>query len=279
MDSQWQRTTRQPNLEVRATMVDALIKTLNEIGYQAVVLPRTGLTPPDLYGYYKPYLRWYGPLKAHFNEDVTFSFRMSSHPNIEHVATTRKSYEAASQFLGKALTCLGIIAPPLPDLSFIGKRGIRFLLSRVTSKTVDPTQLFNILERFNQGGIPDEIVINKQLHIAYEYMYAESLLMSRADDIEIGIDISADLSDVINLGIEVGFKTSNKTTISFSRLDSPPVAFAYKAGLLDHVDGKWQFYPEQVIRRRAGAGEGKQPFIPVKGVYLELEPDNHAVSV
>src|ERR1700722_4271199 len=154
---------------------DALIKFLNQSGYQAIILPRTGLTPPDLYTYVKPTLRRRGPLSDYIDTSslAVDTGRLSK---IEGQQTGGKRFGAAVDFLKSALEVLGIGSVPKIDLRFTGANSFVFSFANVSYLSVDPTKIDNLLRKFKvPRAISDETIAAGAMHIAYEYLYSTTL--------------------------------------------------------------------------------------------------------
>ncbi len=83
---------------------DAFVKMLNGIGYQPVLMPRTGVVPPELYVYNNEKLVRRGPLADYLPAGVVIPTPQQGHlSSIEHHETSKKSLSMAANFLGDAL--------------------------------------------------------------------------------------------------------------------------------------------------------------------------------
>lgn len=255
-------------------MTDALIRFLNERGYQPVLLPRTGLVPPDLYGVDNHRnLTRYGPLNHHLEHTISDEPDQSQIPDIEHVETTRKSLKKATTFLNDALQCIGLPAAPSLNASLVRSTGLRFLLTGVIAKGIPPTKLFTTVGTFREGGIPKEVIKDGKLHIAYTYLYANTLIMQTADGTVFDVNAAVDWSNVLTADGRVAVERIGGTKLSFARADGEPVAFAYQAGQLTRGDGQWEFYPGVLRRVDKGEPETAVPYIPFRGICLKLKED------
>jgi hypothetical protein len=251
-------------------MSDALVRELNRRGYQPVFLPRTGVSPPELYNYsrenqrlvrrgelanYLPAVKKLVPTKGQLG-DIAYKY------------TSEKKTDAAVSFLENALRCIGIDAVPKIDLGFAGSKDFSFAFTDVTYQSVDPAVLDPILRGMSTGGIPKEYVEAGRLHIAYEYAYARELVMNRGDKKSFAADISGKIGEFLDLGAKGSVSVLNQSTISFKGKDTA-AAFAYKAGRLAVEDGVWVLYPEEVTKH--GAIEERSAYLPQPAIVLSVE--------
>jgi hypothetical protein len=227
---------------------DSLVKLLNRSGYQAILLPRTGLKPPDLYTYVKPTLRRRGPVSDYMDisDLVVSSGRLG---NLEGQQTGGKRLNAALDLLKSALEVLGIGSVPKIDLRFTGADSLVFAFSNVTYLSVDPTKIDRLLKTFKvPRAIGEDAIETGALHIAYEYVYSTTLQMRRGDNREFETDVSGDVGKFINADVGAKIEVSHNSVISFSTADLRPAAFAYRAGRLIRSGSRWTFEPEVVMR-------------------------------
>lgn len=186
--------------------------------------------------------------------------------------TSNKHFDAALGFLQKALQALGVSGVPKIDLSFTGAKEFTFAFSNVTYQSVDPAVLDGILQDLDIPlAIPDDYVQMGKLHVAYEYAYANTLIMSRSDGKKFDADVSGDLGAYINVGAKGNVELKSNSTVSFSSSSGEVAAFAYKAGQLEKDANRWTFKPEEVLRGADGRETGKTPFIPRRTVVLVAE--------
>jgi len=260
-------------------MSDALVKTLNSYGYQPVFLPHTGYLPPDMYSFANHKLIRHGSLQTYIKDPVTFQPTIGKLGSIEGKVTSGKNAGAAVGFLSKALSVLGVGSLPKLDLSFAGSQDFVFAFTDVTFEAVDPNILEGILQELKIPlAIPDEVVTEGDLHIAYEYAYATTVKMSRADGRNFAADVSGNIGSYVDLGVNGKVAVSGNSTVTFSSTANDPAAFAYKAGRLEKKpDGRWIFQPE-IVKNLAGSPERKWEFVPAFGVVLLAEERLVAVA-
>jgi hypothetical protein len=251
-------------------MADVLVKELARLGYQPVFLPRTGVTPPEVYNYDRDNQKLVrlGELREYLPEAGTLKPTKGQLGNINYQYTSEKKLSAAMSFLDTALKCIGISAVPKVDLSFAGSKDFSFAFTDVTYLSVDPARLHQIIADMTTNGIPPSYVEAGSLHIAYEYAYANELLMSRGDKKAFSTNISGDVGAFIDLGVQGSVSVASTSTISFKNAKGLSAAFAYKAGRLAREKGKWVLYPETVSK--FGITEERTPFLPQPGVVLHV---------
>lgn len=254
-------------------MTDALVKVLNSIGYQPVFMPRTGITPPEVYNFANGRLIRRGHLSQYLMKEITLpQNRQGKLGDIEHKETSGKKLSAATSFLENALRCIGVTSPPKIDLSFAGGSEFTFSFSDVTYVGIDPSELDLVLNSLSIGAIPQEYVEGGRLHIAYEYAYANTLLMRRADNKKFETTVSGvQIEMFINVGTSGVVEAQSETTLSFknSTANGGGAAFAYKAGQLKLDNGKWAFFPEEVMTDSFLGDEGA--YLPARGVVLKVQ--------
>ena len=267
-------------------MSDSLVKLLNGLGYQPVFLPRTGLTPPDLYNFANHRLVRRGPLLDYLPRGTTFAPESGQAADIEHKQTSGKGGEASLSFLKNALRCIGIDGAPKLDLSFASDSKLAFSFTGVTFVSIPPAQIDHALAPLALGAVPEEFVTGGELHIAYEYLFACQLLMSRVDQRHFGGDVSASVGQYLDVGVKGKVEVQSATTISFSGNAGTPAAFAFKVGQLrKSFDGaKWMFYPEESMASvpspglEAATGAERRPMLLSRGVVLTVDDQGGSPS-
>jgi len=155
---------------------------------------------------------------------------------------------------------------PKIDLGFTGTKEFAFAFTDVSYISLDPAQLSHVIAGLSTAGIPRSMVEEGRLHVAYEYAYANELVMSRADRKGFSKDISGDVGAYIKVGVEGSVAVSNSSTVSFKNAKGESAAFAYKAGRLALEENQWVMYPEEVVTK--ALGEFPAPFIPQPAVVL-----------
>jgi hypothetical protein len=250
-------------------MTDELVRALNKLGYLPVFLPRTNVEPPELYNYSRTNQRLVrrGALSQYLPTVVDLKPMEGELGDIEYKYSSSKNLEAAVSFLETALRCIGIEAVPKIDLNFTGSTQYSFAFTKMKYSSVDPARLDGLIRTLSIEGIPQEYADAGDLHIAYEYAYAQELLMSRGDRKEFADDISGKVDIYFDLGTKGAVSVASTTTISFKSTAQPAV-FAYKAGRLVRENGNWVFYPEEVQTK--GLGDRSPSYLPQRGVVLTV---------
>jgi hypothetical protein len=246
-------------------MGDAFVRLLNGYGYQPVFLPRTGLVPPELYDFVRPRLVRRGPLSDYIKEVAGFPVSSGELGNLDGKLTSGKNFGAAVDFLKQALAMLGIDAIPKVDLSFTGAKEFVFSFSDVKFQEVNPSKLDQVLQSLKTPpAIPDEYVDKGGLHIIYQYAYASTLRMSRADGRKFDTDISGNVGNYIDVGAKATVESQANTVISFSGKNGKVAAFAYKAGQLRRIESmRWTFAPEVIKREGEPSKTAPSDMVPI----------------
>lgn len=254
-------------------MADALVRELNRLGYQPVFLPRTGVTPPELYNYERQNQRLVrrGALREYLPAAAALQPTRGQLGDINYRYTSEKKLDAAVSFLETALKCIGISAVPKIDLGFAGSKDFSFAFTDVYYLSVDPARLDGVIRDLSTQGIPQSYVDAGQLHVAYEYAYAKELLMSRGDKRAFTHDIQGDVGTYFDVGLEGSVSVASASTISFKNAKGDAAAFAYKAGKLARENGQWVLYPE-VVSKGNLIGE-REPYVPQPAIVLTAETD------
>ena len=251
-------------------MADQFVKMLNSYGYVPVLLPKTGLVPPELYNFDNHKLIRLGALSDCIKDSVTFTPTAGNLADFEGKITSKKDIGGAVKFLNNALSVIGLTSVPTFNFSFAGSNEFVFAFKNVTFKTVDPLTIDKTLQALTFPlAIPQEYLNENNMHIAYEYAYSTTFTMSRADHQEFTGDASLAIKDVVDLGPKVKVEVTRNATITFTTKDGNVPAFAYKAGQLVQENGHWTFKPE--IVQKGFVGGASLPYLPAHGVVLRVE--------
>lgn len=250
-------------------MADALVQELNKRGYQPLFLPRTGVEPPELYSWArsKKKLARRGHLSNYLPRGTLLESTLAKAPDIERHATSSKNQSAAISFLKHALACIGIDGAPSLNLKFVGQVDISFRFTDVRLASFDGMDRV-VRESLDFDAIPPDYFAEGDLHVAYEYLYAKELLLSRSDQRAFEHDISASVQTHFNVGLKGKVEMRSDTTLSFASTTNERVAFAARFGQLVRQEGAWYFYPDE---GKMG-GSDRRDIIPARGVVLDTEP-------
>jgi hypothetical protein len=253
-------------------MADQFVKMLNSYGYVPVLLPRTGLVPPELYNFDNHKLIRLGALSDCIKNFVSFTPTSGNLADFEGKITSSKDIGASLKFLNNALSVIGLTSIPTFNFSFAGSDEFVFAFKNITFKSVDPLVIDKTLQALTLPlAIPQEYLEENNLHVAYEYAYSTAFTMSRSDHQQFKGDASIAIKDIIDLGPKVKVEVTRNTTITFTTKDGSVPAFAYKAGQLLKEDGHWTFKPEVVQKGFAGGPMTPVPFVPAYGVVLHAD--------
>src|SRR5262245_38473736 len=172
---------------------DALVKVLNGCGYNPIVLPRSGLKPPEIYIYDNDRLRRWGRLASAVPAGtLPDALNEGEATDIAYKETSRKGLKAAASFLEEALKLLGVGGAPKLDLSFARGSDVTFSFTGVSYQGLDPADIGAALRKgFDPAGLSEDYIDNGLTYIAYEYAYANSVDMTMVDGIKAGVDLKA----------------------------------------------------------------------------------------
>lgn len=263
-------------------MADALVKLLNAHGYQPL-LGRVGLAPPAVYTYElgpnkERALKLRGALASYLPSHVK-PLAATSSPfleSIEGTHTSSKDVSASLKFLSNILRCIGVTGEPKLDLGFTGSRSTKFRFQGVSSASVEPAAFEPLLRRLNLSAIPSDVIDRGKLFIAYEYLAAETVEFQREDEGEFKVDVSANVSQYVDVGVDAKVSVATKDTLAI-RSAKGGCVFAAKVGrLVVESDGT------RKLSLDSGRGfESAGPVIPFQSGTVALldAPEGELVTV
>lgn len=243
--------------------MDKYVRRLNEIGYQPVFLPDPTLRPVTLYYSNRTKLVLRGDFKRYLSEQSKPVFELieTERPDIAAFSTSSKNFSGSITFLQNALGVLGISAPKI-DLGFMNGSSASFFFRGVTSKAVRPVDIDTVMANFTPHGIPQDVVERGGLHVAFEYLYATHIGIKAESGFKFDLSAELDLSDYVPIEAEAEFTLEGQDTLLISSHSTSEAAFAYKAGRILLNDGRWEFYPGDIV-----LGEEKlADYIPQRGI-------------
>jgi hypothetical protein len=252
-------------------MIDGLVWELNQLGYQAAWLPQTGLVPPDVYNVASVAggrrLVRRGALRDYLPAVATLTVHRGRMADIDHHHTTKKKLTGAVDFLKRALGYLGVSAIPRLELGFTGGSELTISFVDVQFARVDASAIEPLLAHMQTHAIPEDVIASGRLHIAYEYLYAGSVHVARADQKAFDIDVAGRVGEFIDVGGGARVSVEQGTRLAFAG-NHERAAFAYKAARLTRPAASWEL--ETVVALRSGGQVGNAPYLPAAiGVVLE----------
>ena len=253
-------------------MIDGLVWELNQLGYQAAWLPQTGLVPPDVYNVASVAggrrLVRRGPLRDYLPAVAQLPLHRGQTTDIDHHQTTKKQLVGAVDFLKRALGYLGVSAIPKLELGFAGGSELTIAFSDVHFARVDISAIEPLLKQMQTHAIPQDVIASGRLHLAYEYLYAGSVHVTRADKRAFDVDVKGRLGEFIDVGTSAHVSVEQGTRLAFSG-KGERAAFAYKAARLTRPGADWEI--ETVVSMRSPGGPpSSAPYLPAAiGVVLE----------
>jgi hypothetical protein len=258
---------------------DALVGILNDLGYQPVLLPISGLKPPEVYVYREATgkLTRRGPLADYLKADAGIPklSRGTLFDKLTHKETSRKNWKIAASFLGDALACIGITSAPKLDLSFVKNGEITFSFDDATFQGLDPSKIDHMLEDVRPGAIPQSDIEEGNLHIAYNYAYAGTLTMRVSGEFTASGSLKVlEIGKYIDLGADGKIETTNETTLTFTSTCNKSAVIAYQVGRLTKGPDRWEFHPGDTAGDNFLADStAVSPYLMERGVVLRVETE------
>lgn len=258
-------------------MPDAIVTRLNELGYQPIFLPLTGIVPPEVYGSGEGRLSRYGPLIDYVrdNREVSLTPHDSETPDITHLYTSRKKFSATLQFLAAALRCLGVSFTPEFSLSGLRDTHLVFAVSGLTARSVSPGRIQQVLGWLDPSLARHIGPDGGGLHIVHEYLYAERLQIRRVSARKGSVEGTLTPADFGELKVDASVTQEDDHTLAFAPVSGARVAFAYRAGWLRRDGSLWTFLP-QIVRGATAGAPRHGPYIPYPGQTLWVEANPEA---
>jgi hypothetical protein len=256
---------------------DALTILLNGLGYQPLVLAKTGLKAPFVYSYKDTKLEPIGPLSDYLVAGtVQPENGIGSVPEIARKETDNKSGSAIASFLGDALKVVGITSAPKLDTSLSHGTDFVFSFDDVTSEGLTYSKTAKLLRSIDKDALsdlPPGALENGYIQIAYEFLYAGALSMRAASGTSASFDAKAiQVNGLIDVGASGILEATSGTSLSFKAASAQRAAFACKIGWLEKVDDSLHLH----IHEDAGEGfladeGGPQPYLLERGVVIRAE--------
>lgn len=243
---------------------DPLIAELNQDGYQATWIVQTGLVPPDVYSLEQlpsgRRLLRRGALSHYLPAAAALPLSRGLGPDIQHHRTSQHKYGAVFQFFRSILR-----RDAGANLDFATGSDLTFQFTGVTYARIEVAALDALLPNLALPSIPDDDIAAGRIHIAYEYLYATSVVMTRADNKAFDGDVTAKLPQTVDANLRTKIVVDNHTQLTLSSID--PIAFAYKAGQLQRNAGRWHL--RLTASLRDGVTPSKAPYLPAEDEVLE----------
>jgi len=263
-----------PNLPCRN---DALVKVMNGVGYNPILLPRTGIEPPFIYTYENKELKPWGRLTTAVPAgSLPSQLNGGVQNDISFTQSSRMTLEAAGNFLEDALRCIGVNSAPKLDLNFARGSQITFSFSSVTWRGLDPADVAIALNKgFDPVGLDESKVRLGMVHVAYDYAYADEIEMTLTQDVSDNIDLKAIKIDTfIDLGGKAEYKVKTSKTLTF-KSKGDPAAFACKVGQVKPARQGWTFNATEIVGRNFAPEEGPPaPYLLSRGQVLVVADDS-----
>lgn len=256
---------------------DALTVLMNSLGYQPLVLAKTGLKAPFLYNYKDTKLEPIGPLSDFLVPGtVQPENDLGSVPEIARKETDKKSGSAIASFLGDALKVVGITSAPKLESSLSHGTDFVFSFDDVTSEglTYSKTaKLLHSIDRDALSDLPPGALEGGYIQIAYEFLYAGSLGMRATSGTSASFDAKAiQVNGLLDIGANGKIEATSGTSLSFKAASAQRAAFACKIGWLERVGESLKLHIHEDAGESFLADEaGPQPYLLERGVVIRAE--------
>jgi hypothetical protein len=267
-------------------MADRLVAFLNSLGLQPVLLPSSGLHPPELYSYSRRSgLVRRGPLIDYLVSgsqipDVT----EGALPDVDEQCSSAKGRRSALRFAEGVLAIFGGQGPSLHS-AFSGKGKFEFSLREVTYAGLNPSQIEILIREIDLSRLSMKDLKEGNLHVAYQYAYANKLVIRSGSSGRGTGKAAANIGGLVDIRQE-GVQTSDKNSeLVYNAVDARAVMFAYKAGQLHWNGHSVEFRPEELRRRFWGLSSSDKDnsddepedrlFVPAAGRILPGHTDSY----
>jgi hypothetical protein len=255
-----------------------LVRFFNERGYQPVLFARSDLTPPDMYNFTDGNYERLGPLASFLKSEVPISPPTHAYaPDFERVETNKHTAEVSFSFLKNLLERFGLGSTE-------GKANIAADVDstyRFNDVTIASVNVIDIEGALKAGFLTDHVkseAANGSIHVAYEYIYAGTVKISRGDHDDISVGLSANLPQVAKVSTSASQLGKDSSSVSYQN-STRPVVIAFKVGQLVPSRAEWKLR----VGSRAGAGfdplsANKTPYVYRKGEILTIRQHGDQVA-
>ncbi len=256
---------------------DALTVLLNSLGYQPLVLPKTGLKAPYVYSYKDTKLEPVGPLSDFLASGTAQpELEEGEVPEIARKETDKKSGSAVASFLGDALQVIGITSAPKFTGSLSHGTDFVFSFDDITSEGLSYSKASRLLRSVDQDSLSDLPPGDLQagyIHIAYEFLYAGSLGMRAASGTSAAFDAKAlQVQALLDVGASGQIEATSGTSLSFKPKTPQRAAFACKIGWLEKHGKELKLHIHEDEGEGFLADEGgPKPYLLERGVVIRAE--------
>ena len=256
---------------------DALTKLLNSLGYQPLVLAKTGLKAPFLYSYKDTKLEPIGALSDFLVAGtVEPDNDIGMVPEIARKETDKKSGSAVASFLGDALKVIGIGSAPKLDASLSQGTDFVFSFDDVTSEGLTYSKAAKLLHSIDHDALsdlPSGLLEDGYVQVAYEFLYAGALGMRAASGTSGSFDAKAiQVNGLIDVGASGVLEATSGTSLSFKAANAQRAAFACKIGGLEKIGNALKLHIHEDSGESFLADEGgPQPYLLERGVVIRAE--------
>ena len=264
-------------MSITGTRNDALTVLLNSLGYQPLVLAKTGLKAPYVYKYKDTKLEEIGSLSDLLLPEAGHpELDVHEVPEVTRKETDKKNGSAFAGFLGDALRAIGITTPPRINADAAREKEFTFSFENVTSEGLSYLQTSKLIRQIDKQAVADLLSDDLEagyIHIAYDYLFAGSLSMRDASSSAAGAGAKGlEIKQILDVGASVKVEKTSEDTWSFKSDASNRAAFACKIGWLEKKGTELKLHIHEDSGESFLADEGEpQPYLLERGVVIRAE--------
>jgi hypothetical protein len=247
---------------------EKLIRFFNEKGYQPILFARTDLTPPDVYDFRDGAFERLGPLVSFLKSGAAIPKpTLAKSTDFERVDTSAYAGKVSFSFFKNLLELFGLgSAEARSEIAADTDSTYRFNNVAIASVSViDIERALSLLDdRFKAEAK------SGSMHVAYEYIYAGKVQMSRGGHNDTEVDLSADLPQVTKVSATAS-KVRTDSSSSDYKSSTQPVVIAFKVGQLVRSGTDWKL---RVRRSNTGLdpiSADRRPYVYRPGEILIVQ--------
>jgi hypothetical protein len=242
---------------------DPSVTFLNQLGYNVVKLPRTGIEPMDVIGR-DDTTQWLGPLSAVWKSTVDVPQPRPPRPAgaVNGQKTDNLDFSFGLKILANALAAFGATVPSV-DFAFLRARKVQFSYTGVTSTVVSPFDAGNYLAA---GTLSTNNPVvrhyfsepDSEAFLIVDVLKSDSITVTASDEhgASVGLDVPA-IQGVVGANVKVKASGAGNDTITFT--GASPVTFGFIVDEIEFDGQHWSLRgvaPSGVLAFDVAAGGG-----------------------
>jgi hypothetical protein len=236
-----------------AVCKDPLRTSLNDKGYNVILLPRQGIEPMDILGKEDKSIERLGTLSQIWSSPATLpAVKSQAATGIAGQKTSELNLDIGLKFLSDVLGAMGAAIPKL-DFAFKNSKKVEFSFANVQAVSVDPFVLGSFM---TQGTLADTNPFvtryffeeDTDAFVITEVLKSNSITVKSVSNNNTGA--SLDLPAIQQaVGIKVGVSSGNTSNTTLTFTGEPMLTFGYRIFRIEFLNGKW------VIRGQKPSGD------------------------